>query len=202
MKQFIIFILLVAVLISWIYHYKVVEKQHVDYSREMETLEKKYYEKTEKNDFALFTLKEDMRVCMQNEGLRIGEKLMVSDEKQEAVLLQQVFQKNTLVVRISQANCQVCVEAVMPLLKKSGIQQIVILGDYTNKRFFRKMKELHEVDFRCFKTEESFHLPIDDLNIPYLFATDKNLLVSNLFIPHKEMLEQTELYLSIISERL
>ena len=107
MKQFIIFILLVAVLISWIYHYKVVEKQHVDYSREMETLEKKYFEKTEKNDFALFTLKEDMRVCMQNEGLRIGEKLMVPDEKQEAVLLQQVFQKNTLVVRISQANCQV-----------------------------------------------------------------------------------------------
>ena len=73
----------------------------------------------------------------------------------------------------------------MPLLKKSGIQQIVILGDYTNKRFFRKMKELHEVDFRCFKTEASFHLPIDDLNIPYLFVTDKNLLVSNLFIPHK-----------------
>ena len=125
MKQFIIFILLVAVLISWIYHYKVVEKQHVDYSREMETLEKKYFEKTEKNDFALFTLKEDMRVCMQNEGLRIGEKLMVPDEKQEAALLQQVFQKKTLVVRISQANCQVCVEAVMPLLKKSGIQQIV-----------------------------------------------------------------------------
>jgi len=52
-------------------------------------------------------------------------------------------------------------------------------------------------DFRCFKTEASFHLPIDDLNIPYLFVTDKNLLVSNLFIPHKEMLEQTELYLSI-----
>lgn len=48
MKQFIIFILLVAVLISWIYHYKVVEKQHADYSREMETLEKKYFEKTEK----------------------------------------------------------------------------------------------------------------------------------------------------------
>jgi len=48
MKQFIIFILLVAVLISWIYHYKVVEKQHVDYSREMETLEKKYFEKQKK----------------------------------------------------------------------------------------------------------------------------------------------------------
>ena len=93
MKQFIIFILLVAVLISWIYHYKVVEKQHVDYSREMETLEKKYFEKTEKNDFALFTLKEDMRVCMQNEGLRIGEKLMVSDESRRLFFFSKSFRK-------------------------------------------------------------------------------------------------------------
>lgn len=202
MKQLIIFILLVAVLISWIYHYRVIEKQQDGHAREIETLEKEYFEKTEKTDFALFTLKEDMRVCMQNEGLRIDEKVTVSDEKQKTVLLQQVFPKKTLVVRISQANCQVCIEAVMPLLKESGIQQIVILGDYTNKRFLRKMKELHEIDFRCFKTGESFHLPIDDLNIPYLFVTDKSLLVSNLFIPHKEMLEQTELYLSIIPERL
>lgn len=28
-----------------------------------------------------------MRVCMQNEGLRIGEKVTVSDEKQKTILL-------------------------------------------------------------------------------------------------------------------
>lgn len=64
-------------------------------------------------------------MCMQNEGLRIGEKLMVPDEKQEAALLQQVFQKKTLVVRISQANCQVCVEAVMPLLKNPEYNRLL-----------------------------------------------------------------------------
>ena len=45
MKQFIVFILLVAVLISWIYHYRVIEKQQDGHAREIETLEKEYFEK-------------------------------------------------------------------------------------------------------------------------------------------------------------
>lgn len=202
MKRLVIFILLVVVLASWIYHFNVLEKKQKEYSAQAEETEQKHFDETNAMSFELFTLKEDMQVCTQNEGLIIDETVKVRNEEQELVLLKDVFQGKTLVVRISQSHCQVCIETVIPMLKASGIEDIVILADYTNKRFLKKFKENHEIEYRCFTIENSPRLPIDDLNIPYLYVMDKNMQVDCLFIPHKEIPEQTERYLKTMAERL
>lgn len=52
-----------------------------------------------------------------------------------------------------------------------------------------------------FKIESSI-IPLDTLNIPYFFLLDKNLKTDCTFIPHKEILSQTQKYLEIIKKKI
>lgn len=160
-----------------------------------------YSEKQDSKDFKLATLKEDMITCYTNEGEMLNDSIVLFEDGTEKVFLFNVIDNKTLIIRLSQLNCQVCVVAFMPLLHKLSHKKIFFLIDYTNKRYFDEFKKTCNANHRFFKIE-SLPTSLDTLNIPYFFLLDKNLKMDCVFVPHKEMIEQTEKYLEIVNNKI
>ena len=154
-------------------------------------------------EFNSYELKNDIQTCLQNDGLRIDPGTKVYDmETHEAVKLKNLLTHKTLLIRISQANCQVCIDALLSLFNKVKSGHILLLADYTNSRFLKKIKENHQITYPCYKIEKPFAIPVEDLCVPYLFIMDEKMEVNCLYIPHKEMPEEIEKCLEIINKRI
>lgn len=151
--------------------------------------------------FKLATLKEDMNTCYINEGETLNNNMLLLENGKEKSSLSNAIKDKTLVVRLSQLNCQACIMAITPLLQKLSDERIIFLIDYTNKRYFEEFKKTCNDNHRLFKIE-SLALPLDTLNIPYFFILDKDLKTDCVFVPHKEMINQTERYLEIVKKKI
>ena len=158
-------------------------------------------QKHESDAFKIATLKEDINTCYANEGETLKNSMLLLENGKEKIHLSDVIKDKTLVIRLSQQNCQACITVITPLLQKLSNERVIFLIDYTNKRYFEEFKKTCNVSHRLFKIESSI-IPLDTLNIPYFFLLDKNLKTDCTFIPHKEILSQTQKYLEIIKKKI
>lgn len=78
----------------------------------------------------------------------------------------------------------------------------MLLADYTNERFLKKVIENHRLVFPCYRIKQLPDLPIERLGAPYLFLMDKDRKMHCVYIPHKEMLEEVEKSLKELGRRL
>ena len=154
-------------------------------------------------DFENFEMKNDIRTFLQNDGLKFPVDILVDElGGKTSIPLRQLLHRETLVVRISQANCMTCLDAILPLLSHLKKENILLLADYTNARFLKKMVENHHLSFPCYRIKRLPDLPIEKLGVPYLFLLDKDGEMHSLYIPHKEMLDEVEQCLEIMVSRL
>lgn len=159
-----------------------------------------YKQKHDSDAFKIATLKEDMNTCYADEGETLNNMTLLENGK-DRTYLSDVIKDKTLIIRLSQLNCQACIMAITPLLHKLNNERVIFLIDYSNKRYFKEFKKTCNANHRLFKID-SLPISLDTLNIPYFFLLDKNLKTDCVFVPHKEMLEQTEKYIEIIKKRI
>lgn len=159
-----------------------------------------YNQKHDSEAFKIATLKEDMNTCYANEGETLSNVTLLENGI-DKINLSDVIEDKTLIIRLSQLNCQACIMAITPLLHKLKNERVIFLMDYTNKRYFKEFKKTCNDNHRLFKID-SLLTSLDTLNIPYFFLLDKSLKTDCAFVPHKEMLGQTEKYLEIIKKRI
>lgn len=164
-------------------------------------LKYEYERKEGGKDFALATLKEDMRLCYRNEGVTFSPDLQLYENGKTVQKLSSILQEKTLVIRVSQLHCQACLSVIIPMLEKLENKNVMYWMDYTNKRYMEEFKKNCNVQHRFFKIS-SLPLSIEELNVPFMFLLDKDMKTDCVFIPHKELPKQIKEYLEIVKDRI
>lgn len=113
-------------------------------------------------------------------------------------------QKNTLVFRYTTLVCMSCVEKISDVLKKFQEEneniEVIVLATYrpNEELMFKSICKPHKNVY----TVSALNLPLEKENVPYFFLLDKDLNVSNTFIPEAGMPKLTKAYLERIKELL
>lgn len=204
MKKKLFIITLIAFLASGnFFQYYLSKKQSTRFAEAIHAMERKIGQDEASKDFENFELKNDIQTCLQNDGLEFPTDISVyAPGSKTPVRLSRLIREKTLVVRISQSNCLTCIDAILPLVNQVKSKHILLLADYTNERFLKKVIENHRLAFPCYRIKQLPDLPIERLGAPYLFLMDKDRKMHCVYIPHKEMLEEVEKSLKELGRRL
>ena len=108
-----------------------------------------------------------------------------------------------LIYRFSLFNCSPCVNFTLDKLKEhfpdfSTNNRIMLIYDDENMRISESMfgKNIYVT-----KDRYSLGLPMEKINIPFMFILDEDLITKQFFVPEKGMPSLTDEYLSIIKMR-
>lgn len=204
MKRNALFIVLIIFLaLGNFFQYYLSKRQNIRLTEAIRVMEQKIGRDEGSKDFENFELKNDIQAYLQNDGLTFPTNLPVYEPGSKTPdKLKHLLQKKTLVIRISQANCLTCIDAILPLVNQMKSGHVLLLADYTNERFLKKVIENHQLTFPCYRIKQLPDLPIERLGIPYMFLIGKDQKMYSLYIPHKEMLNEVEKSLKELENRL
>lgn len=172
------------------------ERSFLDY---LKNVDYKYNKQISNWESAYYMLKEDIILNFQNNGLQLCPDEIVFEDGLDEHKLKDVILNKSLVVRLSQLHCGTCVNTLMSLLQRSNMKEVIFLIDYEDRRFLEDLK-LYKITGHYLKTKFLNNVPIENMNIPYLFVSDENLVVNKIYIPHDSMTEHTLLYLKYLQE--
>lgn len=127
-------------------------------------------------------------------------------ESQKKKLSDYFSGNNKLVLRYNEDNCSSCIdhslEALLEYKDAIGIDNILIIATVKNNRKLKAFIDKFEnLNIQIINTDSEINLPIEEYNIPYFFMMNKDLKIKMLFVPIKELPDNTARYLDIISER-
>lgn len=127
-------------------------------------------------------------------------------ESQKKKLSDYFSGNNQLVLRYNKDNCSSCIdhslEALLEYKDAIGIDNILIIATVKNNRKLKAFIDKFEnLNIQIINTDSEINLPIEEYNIPYFFMMNKDLKIKMLFVPIKELPDNTARYLDIISER-
>jgi hypothetical protein len=143
----------------------------------------------------------------QSWGSKLNLKTQVQDADEKTLLLGDIFKNESkLVLRITDIDCNPCIEHALKLLKSSEkkIQQkVVVLVSSSNIRHFRifaeKVKpfEIYAIDF------EKMKIPIEIIGKPYLFVmTPNNDMPICYFVPVEGISQPTKNYMDVVEKKI
>jgi len=146
---------------------------------------------------------------IKNIGLQINTKQMVSDEKgSKRSIVGLLNDSPKIIFRYSELNCQLCIEDEIQILKKYidaiGFDNILFFSTYNTTRdlfLFKRMNQLQDFEIYNLK-EEKLNIPVDSLNIPYVFVVDSFGNVFMLHIPERTKPEYSEQFYKVVISRL
>ncbi|MCI1648972.1 MAG: hypothetical protein LKI29_11625, partial [Bacteroides sp.] len=109
-----------------------------------------------------------------------------------------------LVFKYSELNCNVCVDTIIAVLMKKfskiGMDKLLILATYNDKNNFYAFKRINKLE-NIYKVD-SIGCFLEKKNIPFLFWIDEDYCIKYPFIPHKEIISETEAYLNFVEKRM
>lgn len=164
----------------------------------LNNLKVEYNKRIIKRESAYHMLKEDIMLNYQNNGLQLPFSEIEHQKNIDGHSLNDIISDKTLVVRLSQQNCEVCVNTLMSLLKKANIKNVVFLVNYEVQHFLENLK-LYKVKGYFFKIGD-LGIPIESMNLPYMFVLNKDYIVNKIYVPHDSMTDQTLSYLKYVQE--
>ena len=133
---------------------------------------------------------------------KISEKLILTDEKGTEYKIKEKLNTKKIVFRYSELQCNVCVEKQIESLKKYkdkiGIDNILILADYSNYRNLILFKRMNSLDIPVYNLSKKLSLELEKKDLPYFFILDNSLIAKDYFIPIKEIKNYTDNYLNIM----
>ena len=176
-KRYIVFFIFVLTLIVSVYQFGRRIQSEKIYFRYLKNIKCEYEKQIEKRNSAYYMLKEDIILNFQNNGLRLCSNEIIYEDGTSACHLKDIISDTSLVVRLSQSNCGICVNTLMSLLQKVNMKNVIFLTDYEDQCFLDDLK-LYRIKGRFFKIA-SLKIPIESMDIPYLFVIDKDSLLSN-----------------------
>lgn len=145
---------------------------------------------------------------LQNEGVKIDKATYVEDEKGQKHLLKDLLKSGPkLVFRYSEVNCQTCVESeIVPLINfmaENGNDKVIFLTTYQDRKYLLDFKRFNKIKTEIYNIPENgLGLPIEKLNIPYLFVIDANMQTNLIFIPEKNRENVSLTYYKIVKKQL
>lgn len=74
------------------------------------------------------------------------------------------------------------------------------MASYTNERDLYSFKKSNKLDINIYNVNY-LGIPIEDMNVPYLFVLTENRIINSLFIPIKENTRLTKRYYKLILEK-
>lgn len=146
---------------------------------------------------------------IRNIGLQINIKQKITDEKGNKISITELLNKSPKIIfRYSELNCQLCIEEEIKILLKYindiGFDNILFFSTYNSTRdlfLFKRINQLQNFKIYNLK-EEKLNIPIDSLNIPYVFLVDSSGNVVMLHIPEKTKPEFSEQFYNVVISRL
>jgi hypothetical protein len=145
-----------------------------------------------------------MNFQLFSEGARLDHSLLLKSEKSDSQLLHNVLDRAKLVLRYSELNCQTCVDAMLTQLQNNGnfnTSNCLLLAYYRNPAYLYQFKRMNRLQLPVYSINKT-GLPPDTLNIPYFYLLDKDLRVSNVFIPEEGDTSLIAAYLRFAAKRL
>lgn len=134
--------------------------------------------------------------------------VLIKDSLDNVTLLNEAFnegQEQILVCRFSQMHCESCVNSSIQILqewqKSIGKKNVLFLGNHRNNRIFKRTIPLYGIHGMRVYNVASLSIPAEELGYPYYFILNRDLGVSNVFVPDKSVPEITNKYLSSIQRR-
>lgn len=198
-KEFILVGLLVVVLSSSnIYSY-------IQFQKTNEVITILYRLKTESDSkLGYLGASEEYRTYeMLLNGTRVYADLKVFDMKRRERKICDVLSDNTLILRYSEMNCDVCVDSIVKTLNiykdSIGLSNIVLLTTSQNSSYTKRFKKINSIAFSINYMGEELDSILVDIGMPYMFVySSKNERISNVYVPQKENSQLTNEYLHSI----
>lgn len=120
-KRYIVFFIFVLTLIVSVYQFGRRIQSEKIYFRYLKNIKCEYEKQIEKRNSAYYMLKEDIILNFQNNGLPLCLNEIIYEDGTSACHLKDIISDTSLVVRLSQSNCGICVNTLMSLLQKVNI---------------------------------------------------------------------------------
>ena len=149
------------------------------------------------SDYAIRSLTEAGLIGYETEGLPISLK-----NNQDSLFLLTLVHNRVLILRISDTHCEACTtEALSDLLENSASLDVavIVLSNFINKRTLDIFKLSYPNYYVL--NEESIDLPVERINTPYMFITNRSMLTDMVFVHQKEFPEKTQGYFSVLKDR-
>lgn len=133
---------------------------------------------------------------------------IVKDRNKNEFKLSQLLDKEyKLIYKYSNTNCFSCIEIelqrIEEVAKRISKERILILAEYSNMREFTAFIEERKLDLPIYyiKKEDFKSLVLEKENVPFVCLLNKDLKISHLFIPIKEIPGHSKRYYSIIYKK-
>ena len=134
--------------------------------------------------------------------------ILVRDSLNNTIPLKTAFnygQKQILVCRFSKMHCESCVNFAIQNFRNwvdsIGIKNVLFLGNYHSNKIFNREKPLYGIQGMNVYNAFELKIPAEELGYPYYFILDRNLRISNVFVPDKAAPEITNRYLKNIQSK-
>ncbi len=130
-----------------------------------------------------------------------GDIILVTSDGEEMTLRQLVSNVPVLVFNYTKYSCKVCIEDELQRLSsfsaKIGSENIIIIGQFETAREQYVMENTYGLKFYHFN-ESTFDLPVDSLDLAYMFVLNDQLQTNGVYLPIKEFSAMTDVYLSLV----
>lgn len=152
----------------------------------------------------LIQIMDDQILSYKNESLYINSDGIITGENVKDIPISDLsISTNKLILRYSMSNCSDCINYVLDVIKNNTHMlnnvDVIIWGNFQYARDAYVYKKINNIPYKVYHVKDSI-LPLDKLEIPYFFLLDKDNQVSHVFIPRKEIHQNTINYLNIINE--
>ena len=114
-----------------------------------------------------------------------------------------IISDNTLILRYSEMNCDVCVDSIVKRLNaykdSIGLSNIVLLTTSQNSGYIKRFRKINKISFSIYNMGEVLDSILIDIGMPYLFVySSNNDRINNVFVPQRENQPLTNEYLHSI----
>jgi len=149
-------------------------------------------------------LQNEQILQIESENYTLDKTISVQNIEKQKKFTKNIFLRKTLVLFVSSTNCNDCSTYCLSVIKNDSYSNskriIVFASGYSIRDLF--------VFYKSNKFNNSVYslttlgLPIEKLNMPFMFLIDDKLTPTHFFIPRKEMPYLTDKYLSLIKKQL
>lgn len=158
----------------------------------------------ESNNYQLNYQRNIMYFQLYSEGTKLNHLLLLKNEKADSLLINTITGSPKLVLRYSELNCQSCVDAMLTQIQSNSNisnENILLLAYYKNPAYLYQFKRMNQLQLPVYSIKNT-GLPPDTLNLPYFYLLDKDLRVSNVYIPEEGDTAAVADYLRFAAKRL
>jgi hypothetical protein len=150
-----------------------------------------------------------LKIEIQSEFTKISPDQELIDFNEDTLSIESLFSHPVLIFRYSALQCNSCIDLEKSLID-SLFKQNSQIEPYISYFVFYSNRREYIADIRESKNnipyfqvpDNSLGLQIDKYNMPYYFVLNQGLSISDVFIPEKENLELSKIYLENVIKRI